>query len=200
MRNIGTVLAAVVMLLLVGSGLYFLFGGTPQGVIETRLGTIVIEFFPDEAPRHVDNWKSLAREGFYDGTLFHRVSRGYVVQGGDPKSKDSDPWNDGTGGPGYYLDEEFNEIPHVAGIVSMARAENVNSAGSQFFICLGDIPLLDHQFTVFGRVVEGMDVVYEIASLPLRSDIPERPVDPVAMDRVKVRTIYRLPLVGEIVF
>jgi dolichyl-diphosphooligosaccharide--protein glycosyltransferase len=146
---------------------------TPSGEIaeiQTTQGTIKIEFFPGAAPRHVDSFVSLASSGFYDDTVFHRIVPDFVIQGGDPLSKnlaDKDMW--GTGGPGYSLPAEFSDIPHTRGIVSMARFSDPNSAGSQFFIVLEDDPLirsaLDGQYTVFGRVIEGMDVVDKIAAL-----------------------------------
>ncbi|MCI0562330.1 MAG: peptidylprolyl isomerase, partial [Nitrososphaera sp.] len=139
-------------------------------VMETTQGTIKIEFFPEVAPKHVDNFIDLANQGFYDGTLFHRIVPGFVIQGGDPNtvnSTDRETW--GQGGPGYSISEEFNSIPHDRGIVSMARAADPNSAGSQFFIVLrGDEQTksaLDNQYTVFGRVIEGMNVVDKIAAL-----------------------------------
>jgi dolichyl-diphosphooligosaccharide--protein glycosyltransferase len=136
-------------------------------VIETTQGTIEIEFFTDEAPNHVDNFIKLANEGFYDGTLFHRIVPGFVIQGGDPNTmgdgSDRSVW--GQGGPGYAVDAEFNDIPHERGIVSMARSSDPNSAGSQFFIVLEDSTFLDGQYTVFGRVISGMDVVDKIAAL-----------------------------------
>ncbi|MGI0029127.1 MAG: peptidylprolyl isomerase, partial [Nitrososphaera sp.] len=139
-------------------------------VIETTQGTIKIEFFPEAAPDHVDNFISLAKKGFYDGTLFHRIVPGFVIQGGDPNtasSTDRDIW--GQGGPGYTIEAEFNDIPHDRGIVSMARAMDPDSAGSQFFIVLRGDDLtkgaLDNQYTVFGRVIEGMDVVDKIAAV-----------------------------------
>ncbi len=146
---------------------------TPGGEvaeIQTTQGTIKIEFFPGAAPRHVDSFIRLASSGFYDNTVFHRIVPDFVIQGGDPLSKslaDKDRW--GTGGPGYSLPAEFNDIPHTRGIVSMARFSDPNSAGSQFFIVLKDDPAiraaLDSQYTVFGRVIEGMDVVDKIAAL-----------------------------------
>jgi dolichyl-diphosphooligosaccharide--protein glycosyltransferase len=143
---------------------------TEIGVIETSQGTIKVEFFPKVAPNHVDNFISLAKKGFYDGTLFHRIVPGFVIQGGDPNTAnntDRNIW--GQGGPGYTIDEEFNDIPHDRGILSMARSSDPNSAGSQFFIVLkGDEAtksVLDNKYTVFGRVIEGMDVVDKIAAL-----------------------------------
>lgn len=127
-------------------------------VIETAKGTIVFKFFPADAPKTVENFKKLAGEKFYDGLTFHRVvkePRPFVIQGGDPRG-------DGTGGPGYTIRAEFNGRPHLEGTVAMARAADPDSAGSQFYICLAPQPFLDGQYTVFGQVVEGMDVVHAI--------------------------------------
>lgn len=120
--------------------------------IATEKGDIVFGFAPDEAPQHCAAFIKLARAGYYDGLTFHRVEPGFVIQGGDPKG-------DGTGGPGYHLDAEFSNLPHVTGTVAMARSSNPNSAGSQFYICLGDAPFLNRKYTVFGQVVSGQDVV-----------------------------------------
>ncbi len=134
------------------------------GVIETAKGTIKIRFFPDVAPKHVENFKKLAGSGFYDGTTFHRVIPGFMIQGGDPNSKNDDRSLHGTGGPGYSVDAEFNKRPHKRGAVSMARSRDPNSAGSQFFICVAPSPFLDGQYTVWGEVIEGMNVVDMIVS------------------------------------
>ena len=123
--------------------------------IHTAKGDIVFRFFADDAPQHSAAFMKLTRAGFYDGLNFHRVEPGFVIQGGDPRG-------DGTGGPGYHLDAEFNEHPHHRGVVAMARASNPNSAGSQFYVTLGEARFLDKQYTVFGEVVEGMDVVDQI--------------------------------------
>ncbi len=131
-------------------------------VIETDKGIIKFKFYPDEAPKTVENFIKLANDGFYDGIKFHRVVPGFVVQGGDPNSKDDDPTNDGQGGPGYTIEAEFSELQHVDGTVSMARKSDPNSAGSQFYICLGRQSHLDGQYTVFGQVTEGLDVVHKI--------------------------------------
>jgi len=120
--------------------------------IQTKKGDIVFRFYPHDARQHSAAFIKLARGGFYDGLTFHRVEPGFVIQGGDPAGN-------GTGGPGYHLDAEFNDHPHVKGTVAMARASNPNSAGSQFYICLGDARFLDKQYTVFGQTVEGQDVV-----------------------------------------
>lgn len=197
MRNAGTWVFGGLLALLIAAGLFLGFGGTRQAVIQTDLGEIVVEFYKGGAPNHVKNFIKLAREGFYDGTTFHRVVPGFVLQGGDPLSRDDDPTNDGMGGPPWHVDQEFNDRHHARGIVSAAReGGNVNSAGSQFFICLADLPYLDGQYTVFAHVAEGMDVVDAITRRPRSAEDPERPRDPVPMRSVTIRTIYRLPLVG----
>ncbi len=124
-------------------------------IVMERGGEIWIELFPEDAPKTVESFVALARRGFYDGLTFHRVVPGFVVQGGDPQG-------DGSGGPGYRLKAEFNQRRHVRGTVAMARAQDPDSAGSQFYICFGPQPHLDGQYTVFGQVVEGMDVVDRI--------------------------------------
>ena len=123
--------------------------------METEKGDILIEVYPDSAPNHVANFKFLAGKGFYDGLTFHRVIAGFMAQGGDPDGN-------GMGGPGYQIDAEFNERKHVRGTLAMARSANPNSAGSQFYICYGDTPHLDGQYTIFGQVIEGMQAVDDI--------------------------------------
>jgi peptidyl-prolyl cis-trans isomerase B (cyclophilin B) len=136
--------------------------GEEVAVIETDKGTIKVELYADDAPNHVASFVELAQSGFYDGTTFHRVEPGFVVQGGDPYSKTGEG-PPGTGGPGYTIDAEFNSRQHLEGTLAMARAMDPNSAGSQFYICLAPQPSLDGQYTVFGQVTEGMDVVRQIA-------------------------------------
>ena len=135
--------------------------GGEIAVITTPKGVIKFEFYLEDAPNHVAAFIERADEGFYDGTKFHRVEPGFVIQGGDPLSKTDDPMV-GTGGPGYQLAAEFNERQHLDGTVAMARSADPNSAGSQFYICLGPQPFLDNQYTVFGQVTEGLDVVHTI--------------------------------------
>ncbi len=143
-------------------------------VIETTHGTIKLEFFEDKAPGHVKNFKELANKNFYDGTTFHRVIPGFMIQGGDPNSKSDDRSQHGTGGPGYSIDAEFNDVKHERGILSMARSQDPNSAGSQFYICVKDAFFLDGQYTAFGKVIEGMDVADKIVNEPRDSnDNPE---------------------------
>lgn len=128
-------------------------------------GEIELKFFPDAAPNHVKNLVTLAKDKFYDGTTFHRVIPGFMIQGGDPNSKDADRSRHGSGGPGHHVNAEFNKTPHTRGIVSMARAQDPNSAGSQFFICVADANFLDGQYTAFGEVVSGLDVVDRIVNV-----------------------------------
>lgn len=143
------------------------------------LGHIVLQFFPDVAPGHVKNFVKLSREGFYNGTTFHRVIPGFMIQGGDPNSKNPDRALHGMGGPGYKVKAEFNSKPHKRGIVSMARANDPDSAGSQFFICVADANFLDWQYTVFGEVVSGMDVADKVASM--KRDGRDNPLERVEM-------------------
>lgn len=148
----------------------------PSAKIQTKHGDIAIEFFPDVAPNHVENFKKLATSGFFDGTLFHRIVPGFVIQGGDPLTKS--PANKGrwgTGGPGWSVKAEFNKKKHSRGVLSMARSMDPNSAGSQFFIVLKDSDFLNGQYTVFGKVISGMDVVDKIAGL--KTDTKDAPVD-----------------------
>ncbi|MGD0251327.1 MAG: peptidylprolyl isomerase [Verrucomicrobiota bacterium] len=135
--------------------------------ITTTEGEMVIEFWPDVAPNTVANFKKLASQGFYDGTCFHRVIKDFMIQGGDPQTKDPAKeavW--GTGGPGYTIKAEFNDRSHVRGVISMARSNDPNSAGSQFFICHGDPTFLDRQYTAFGKLIKGDGVLEKIATTP----------------------------------
>jgi len=135
-----------------------------RAIIETRFGNIDLKFFPNVAPNHVSNFLELAKKGFYDGTTFHRVIPRFMIQGGDPNSKNPDRSKDGMGGPGHTIKAEFNDKPHKRGTLSMARAADPDSAGSQFFICVADSYFLDKQYTVFGEVTSGMDVLDKIVS------------------------------------
>lgn len=152
--------------------------------IETTLGTIKFKFFNDAAPNTSANFKKLANAGFYDGTIFHRVIPGFMIQGGDILTRDTDPGNDGTGDPGYKINAEFNSNSHTRGRVSMARSQDPNSAGSQFFICHAGAPLLDGQYTLFGEVIEGIEVVDKIATVERGAN--DRPVESVVMLEVRV--------------
>jgi peptidyl-prolyl cis-trans isomerase B (cyclophilin B) len=154
-------------------------------VLKTSEGEIVLEFWPDVAPKHVANFKKLAKDGFYDGTAFHRVIKGFMIQGGDPLTKDESKqamW--GTGGPGYKIDAEFNDKPHVRGVLSMARSQDPNSAGSQFFICHGDPSFLNKQYTAFGKLIKGDDVLEKIATTETQPG--DRPVKRMALESVKI--------------
>lgn len=152
-------------------------------VIETKFGNIELKFFPDVAPNHVNNFIELAKKGFYDGTIFHRVIPGFMIQGGDPNSKNPDKSSHGTGGPGHTVKAEFNDKPHKRGTLSMARSGHPDSAGSQFFICVGDARFLDKQYSVFGEAVSGLDVVDKIVSQP--KDSKDNPNERIEM-KVKV--------------
>jgi peptidyl-prolyl cis-trans isomerase B (cyclophilin B) len=128
-----------------------------------------IALWPDVAPGTVENFKKLAQQGFYDGTAFHRIVKGFMIQGGDPLTKDAsreDEW--GTGGPGHKIKAEFNDRPHKRGVISMARSSHPDSAGSQFFICLGDASFLDRNYTAFGQLLEGDDVLGRIGDTPTK--------------------------------
>ena len=153
-------------------------------VIETTLGNIELEFLEDVAPGHTKNFKDLANKGFYDGTIFHRVIPGFMIQGGDPNSKSEDRSSHGTGGPGYTINAEFSETPHDRGVLSMARSQDPNSAGSQFYIVVKDSHFLDGQYTAFGRVINGMDVADKIVDSP--RDARDNPNDRIEMKSVKI--------------
>ena len=153
-------------------------------IIETNLGTIVFKLLPDLAPETVRNFEKLARDGFYNGTLFHRVIPGFMIQGGDPNTKSGNKNTWGTGGPGYTIKAEFSSRSHHRGIVSMARAQDPDSAGSQFFIVTTDSTFLDRQYTVFGEVIEGIDVADKIVNL--QRDRNDCPLEEAKMLHVKV--------------
>src|SRR5436190_2272360 len=159
-------------------------------VIKTSQGEMVIEFWSDVAPNTVENFKKLSRKGYYDGTAFHRIVKGFMIQGGDPLSKDlSAEGRWGTGGPGYQIKAEFNEKPHVRGVVSMARSQNPDSAGSQFFICLAEAKFLDRQYTAFGRLIRGDEVLGAIGDAPVtRSNGGEvsKPITRVGVENVTI--------------
>ena len=158
--------------------------GDTQAVIETKFGNITLKFFPDVAPGHVKNFLDLAKKGTYDNTVFHRVIPEFMIQGGDPVSKDPARRRAyGTGGPGYTIKAEFNSRPHKRGTLSMARSSNPDSAGSQFFICVKDAPFLNNQYTVFGEVVSGMEVADKIVSQP--RDANDNPNERIEM-KVKI--------------
>ncbi|MBC8412794.1 MAG: peptidylprolyl isomerase [Nitrospira sp.] len=154
-----------------------------RAVIETNQGNIELKFFPDVAPNHVENFIKLSKEGFYDGTIFHRVIPDFMIQGGDPDSKDKTRSRYGSGSPGYSIKAEFNAKPHKRGILSMARSSDPHSAGSQFFIVVKDSSFLDNNYTVFGEVVSGLDVVDKIVSQ--KRDRNDNPLERVEM-KVKI--------------
>jgi len=153
--------------------------------LHTTAGEIDIRFFPDVAPNHVKNFIDLARSGFYNGTKFHRVIPGFMIQGGDPNTKTNNYSTWGTGGSGKNVAAEFNSISHKRGIVSMARSSDPNSASSQFFIVVKDSPFLDRQYTVFGQVTKGMDVADKIVNAP--RDANDRPNNPTTIEKVVIR-------------
>ena len=155
-------------------------------VIETKFGKIEIQFFKDKAPGHVKNFKDLAKKGFYDGTIFHRVIPGFMIQGGDPNTKSDDRSDHGMGGPGYSIKAEFNDTPHKRGILSMARSQDPNSAGSQFYIVVKDSAFLDGKYTAFGKVLSGMTVADQIVNAPRdRKDNPNERIE------MKVKVLNR---------
>lgn len=140
--------------------------GDEVAVIKTSQGEMVIQFWPDVAPNTVANFKKLANKGFYNGTAFHRIMKGFMIQGGDPLSKQKDNPAVGTGDPGYKIKAEFNAKPHVRGVISMARSPDPDSAGSQFFICLDPAPMLDGAYTGFGYIIKGEEVLLKIGDTP----------------------------------
>ena len=165
--------------------------GAEVAVIKTSAGEMVLEFWPDVAPKTVENFKTLAKKGFYDGTAFHRIIKGFMIQGGDPLTKDpakEDRY--GTGGPGYSIKAEFNDRPHVRGVISMARSSNPDSAGSQFFICHGVASSLNHQYTAFGKLLKGDEVLEKIANTPVgpnpMSGEPSKPTTRVELQSIKI--------------
>jgi len=152
----------------------------PHVLIKTKFGDMDVVLFPDLAPKHVESFLKLSKSGFYNGTIFHRIIPGFMIQGGDPLTKD--PANRsryGTGGPGYTLPAEFNKVPHEKGILSAARTADPNSAGSQFFIMVDKAPHLDGQYTVFGEIVKGIDVADTIVSQP--RDLKDNPLERIEM-------------------
>ena len=154
-------------------------------VIKTTEGEMVVEFWPDVAPKTVENFKTLAKKGFYDGTCFHRVIKGFMIQGGDPLTKEASKeasW--GTGGPGYQVKAEFNDRHHDRGVLSMARSQNPDSAGSQFFICHGAPRFLDKQYTAFGKLIKGDDVLEKIATTPTHPQ--DRPDKRIGVESIKI--------------
>jgi cyclophilin family peptidyl-prolyl cis-trans isomerase len=153
--------------------------------VHTSAGEIDIRFYPDVAPNHVKNFIDLAEKGFYNGSKFHRVIPGFMIQGGDPNTISGSPSTWGTGGSGKNIDAEFNSVKHKRGIVSMARSNSPNSASSQFFIMVADAPSLDNQYSVFGQVTKGMDIADKIVGAP--RDASDRPNSPTTIDKIVIR-------------
>ena len=157
-----------------------------QAVIKTSHGEITVAFWSDVAPKTVENFKKLARDGFYNGTAFHRVIRGFMIQGGCPNTKIGATGQPGTGGPGWKVKAEFNAKPHVRGVLSMARSSHPDSAGSQFFICHADARFLDRQYTAFGEVVKGLEVLDRIAGVPCTGSEKSTPIERIALESVSI--------------
>ena len=179
LRNLAVVLFSTLLLTA-------LVSAEEIAVIETKFGKIEIQFFEDKAPGHVKNFKDLANKGFYDGTIFHRVIPGFMIQGGDPNTKGDDRSTHGMGGPGYSIKAEFNDTPHKRGILSMARSQDPDSAGSQFFVVVKNSGFLDGQYTAFGKVLTGMAVADQIVNSPRdRRDNPNKRIE------MKVKVINR---------
>jgi peptidyl-prolyl cis-trans isomerase B (cyclophilin B) len=158
-------------------------------VLSTSYGDMTVAFWPDVAPKTVENFKKLAREGFYDGTAFHRIIKGFMIQGGCPNTKSGETGMPGTGGPGYKIKAEFNAKSHVRGVISMARSAHPDSAGSQFFICHGDAKFLDRQYTAFGQLTDGYEVLEQIAGVPTKSGgggEQSTPIDRIELKSVKI--------------
>jgi peptidyl-prolyl cis-trans isomerase B (cyclophilin B) len=159
-------------------------------VIKTSEGEMVVQFWTDAAPNTIENFKKLAREGFYDGTIFHRIVKGFMIQGGDPNSKDPAKENTyGEGGPGYKIKAEFNDHSHDRAVISMARSSNPDSAGSQFFICLAPVPRLDHQYTTFGKLIKGDDVLEKIGDTRVTKNSSgenSKPTKRVVIESIKI--------------
>lgn len=158
-----------------------------QALIKTSYGEMRLAFWPDVAPKTVENFKKLAKEGFYNGTAFHRIIKGFMIQGGCPNTRTGATGMPGTGGPGYQIKAEFNAKPHVRGVISMARSQHPDSAGSQFFICHGDARFLDRQYTAFGELVSGEDVLERIATVPTKGGGGGEKSTPI--DRVEIQSV-----------
>jgi peptidyl-prolyl cis-trans isomerase B (cyclophilin B) len=164
--------------------------GNEVAVIKTSEGDMVVEFWTAAAPNTIENFKKLARAGFYNGTIFHRIVKAFMIQGGDPNSKDPSKENRyGEGGPGYKIKAEFNDHSHERGVISMAREPDPDSAGSQFFICLAPVPRLDHQYTTFGKLIKGDDVLGKIGDTPVsRNSMGEmsKPTKRVTIEKIDI--------------
>jgi peptidyl-prolyl cis-trans isomerase B (cyclophilin B) len=162
-----------------------------NAVIKTSYGDMTIAFWPDVAPKTVENFKKLAKEGFYDGTAFHRIIKGFMIQGGCPNTKPGAKGMPGTGDPGYKVKAEFNEKSHQRGVISMARSSHPDSAGCQFFICHGNADFLDRQYTAFGKLVAGDDVLERIATVPTKGGGGGEKSTPI--DRIEVTSVTIVP-------
>jgi len=157
-----------------------------NAVISTSYGDMTVAFWPDVAPKTVENFKKLAREGFYNGTAFHRIIKGFMIQGGCPNTKPGGKGMPGTGGPGHTIKAEFNAKPHVRGVISMARSAHPDSAGSQFFICHAPAPFLDGKYTAFGQLIAGDDVLERIATVPTK---PGGGENSTPVERIEVKSV-----------
>ena len=170
-------------------------GSKEVAVIKTTAGEMVVELWPDVAPKTVENFKTLAQKAYYDGTAFHRIVKGFMIQGGDPLTKDANQENRwGTGGPGHTVKAEFNDRSHQRGVISMARSQDPNSAGSQFFICLAEASFLDRKYTAFGKLVKGDEVLGKIGDTPVGMSNGGEKSKP--LTRVGVESIRIVPADG----
>ncbi len=158
----------------------------PRAIIHTTAGDMTVEFWPEVAPRTVDNFLKLSREGFYDKTAFHRIIKGFMIQGGCPNTKPGGKGQPGTGGPGYQIKAEFNNRSHTKGVLSMARSADPDSAGSQFFICHGNASFLNNKYTAFGKVISGEDVLEKIANIPCVGQEGSTPTQRIDITSVEV--------------
>lgn len=158
----------------------------PRAIIHTTAGDMTVEFWPEVAPRTVDNFLKLSREGFYDKTAFHRIIKGFMIQGGCPNTKPGGKGQPGTGGPGYQIKAEFNNRSHTKGVLSMARSAEPDSAGSQFFICHGNASFLNNKYTAFGKVISGEDVLEKIANIPCVGQENSTPTQRIEVTSVEV--------------
>ncbi len=158
----------------------------PRAIIHTTAGDMTVEFWPEVAPRTVDNFLKLSREGFYDKTAFHRIIKGFMIQGGCPNTKPGGKGQPGTGGPGYQIKAEFNNRSHTKGVLSMARSADPDSAGSQFFICHGNASFLNNKYTAFGKVISGEDVLEKIANIPCVGQEGSTPTQRIEVTSVEV--------------
>ena len=158
--------------------------------IKTNKGTIKFELLEQDAPKTTENFRLLAEKGYYDGVIFHRVIKGFMIQGGDPNSKDpAKEASYGQGGPGYNINAEFNDHSHDPGVLSMARSSDPDSAGSQFFICLGPVHRLDHQYTTFAKLIKGQDVLEKIGNTPVERNAQgeaSKPTKRIVIESIKI--------------